>query len=390
MQDHKIGNLIQALTFQCEHCSYCSNDNEDLQKHKLIHQAEIISNSLHMCPKCKNSIPVHQQKLQCDKCYYFFHKQCTDRRGKGGRLPKCWKCTSCNKSSLNPYATSFTFPQLTSNHPNLDLNKTQNLNKFPRVSGKHRQTGLCDHPDVEFLEMQVDTLKGSLAQKELEFTKLKQSDVLKAKQINNLESKLQEAMNTMKQKDKTVHANEGEAVKSREELIDNSKNISGENLKVLFLENKTSSIEHQLGLLSSKLDAFLISYITASKPTSTEANEIPEEDKKVEKYVYEQCPFECAEKTDIISHKEDKHEKSLFCKKCDFSTMKFEELIAHKKANHTVVIHSCEHCEYDTVHKNQLEKHLRVNHSIQFCCDSCTYKAHDEADLTNHKSAKHI
>ena len=33
---------------------------------------------------------------------------------------------------------------------------------------------------------------------------------------------------------------------------------------------------------------------------------------------------------------------------------------------------------------------MRVNHSIQFCCDSCTYRAHDEADLTNHKSVKHI
>ena len=46
--------------------------------------------------------------------------------------------------------------------------------------------------------MQIVTLKSALAQMELENTKLKQSDTIKNKQINNLEIKLQSAMNELK------------------------------------------------------------------------------------------------------------------------------------------------------------------------------------------------
>ena len=53
-----------------------------------IHQVELTSNTLHHRPKCNNSIPLQGQKIQCESCFYLFHKQCTDKKGKGGRLPK--------------------------------------------------------------------------------------------------------------------------------------------------------------------------------------------------------------------------------------------------------------------------------------------------------------
>ena len=124
----------------------------------------------------------------------FFTKICTNRKGKSGRAPKEWRCKSCqgNIQVTNP-PPSFQLPQLMNSFEQIGtMNKIHTTNKLPPLSGKHKKSGLCDHPDVDFLEMQVVTLKSALAQKELELTKLKQSDALKIKQINSLEAKLQE------------------------------------------------------------------------------------------------------------------------------------------------------------------------------------------------------
>ena len=74
------------VSYKCDQCNYFSNSEESFQQHMNIHQAELISNTLHHCPKCNNSIPLQGQKNPCERCFYLFHKQCTDRKGKGGTL----------------------------------------------------------------------------------------------------------------------------------------------------------------------------------------------------------------------------------------------------------------------------------------------------------------
>ena len=97
-------------------------------------------------------------------------------------------------SELNVHAQSFSLPILTDRTSEISNTSTNaQASRLPTMSGKHRKSGLCDHPDIDFLEMQIETLKSIVAQKELETTKLKQSDAIKTKQINNLEAKLQEA-----------------------------------------------------------------------------------------------------------------------------------------------------------------------------------------------------
>ena len=134
------------------------------------------------------------------------------------------------------------------------------------VSGKHRQTGLCNHPETDFLEMQVETLKSTLVQKVLEYTKLKQSDALKAKQINNLEAKLQEALTTLMQKiqimPETVKG-EGLAETIHIEKVQEETAADG-SFKIQLVENNISNLEQQLGHLSSKFESFLVSFLTTS------------------------------------------------------------------------------------------------------------------------------
>ena len=98
-----------STPFQCEQCELFTETEENLNQHRYIHQAEIISNSLHMCPKCTTSIPLINQKIQCDTCFFFFQKKCTNRKEKGGRIPKGWICESCqvrSKPGLNVDAFS--------------------------------------------------------------------------------------------------------------------------------------------------------------------------------------------------------------------------------------------------------------------------------------------
>ena len=73
-------NSSTIETTACDLCEFSSNSREDLELHMNIHKAEIIAKALHTCQQCRCSISSIEQKLQCDKCYYFFHKYCTDRR----------------------------------------------------------------------------------------------------------------------------------------------------------------------------------------------------------------------------------------------------------------------------------------------------------------------
>ena len=76
------------------------------------------------------------------------------------------------------------------------------------------------------------------------------------------------------------------------------------------LESKTSSLELQMGLLSSKFDSFVVGFLTASKsPTYSETRNATE-------YVCEICDHVSTEKAEIVTHKESKHKNNLSCQKC--------------------------------------------------------------------------
>ena len=98
--------------------------------------------------------------------------------------------------------------------------------KLPTLTGKHKKSTVCEHPSIEFLEMQITALKTSLSSKELELTKLKQSDSLKAKQIMNLEVKLQDSL--------TALSNNSNVIK---EINSNVENAEQETVKNMLLLN---------------------------------------------------------------------------------------------------------------------------------------------------------
>ena len=375
---------LEKISNRCEKCEYETTDRNDFDQHVMIHKAEAISESLHKCPKCNNST-IEMQKLQCNSCCYFFHKQCTNRKGKGGRAPKDWNCEFCqsSQSKLNVNAMPFVLPSLTNTTSSEVSNKGESIkHKFPTLTGKHRKSGLCEHPDIDFLEMQIETLKSTIAQKDLETAKLKQSDSLKTKQINNLEAKLQEALKTIKLQN-NVQEKSNDSVTNKPIPDPNV----GENFKIHFLENKTSSLELQLGLLSSRLDSLLFNFVGDARPaksTTTMRNPEP-----MIRYVCEICNFEVTNKTDMEKHKQEKHARVIACQKCDFETTKLHELKTHKALKHPPIKYSCDNCDFDTMHANQLEKHKRTIHTEDKTCDKTNFKEQNEKDLSNHISSKH-
>ena len=66
--------------------------------------------------------------------------------------------------------------------------------KLPTLTGRQRKSNLStENPETEFLRSQVDTPKSIVSQNDEELKKVKQSNDLKAKRINQLEAQLQEA-----------------------------------------------------------------------------------------------------------------------------------------------------------------------------------------------------
>ena len=334
IEEH-MKNIHTVQSLKCIKCDYESETEDNLKEHDLItHTAEVISSSLHTCPTCRQSVQSKEQKLQCDKCFFFYHKSCTNRKSKGGKTPKVWKCLTCltKTSNLDPHAPTFSLPQLTSSESSEIIDTVKEASntskvKQPTLTGKHRKSTLCDHPDVGFLEMQIDTLKGALAKKELEYTKLKQSDTLKAKQIINLESQLQESMRTLTQKNDISTAKENSL----------PVHVSSDgSFKLHFLENRTSQLEHQLGLLSAKMDAMVINTSTScSKSTVCQTQPM-----QVRNYLCSLCDYECNEKNMMKEHITRHNENSLQCHKCDFKTMTQVELRTHKTEQHPPIIHT--------------------------------------------------
>ena len=93
-------------------------------------------------------------------------------------------------------------------------------------------------------------------------------------------------------------------------------------IKVQFLEHKTSNLENQLLLLSSKVDSLLTSFISFSKhSTNQQISTI---------YSCELCNYEAEDISVLKTHKETNHQKFVSCHKCDFKSKELDDLKAHK------------------------------------------------------------
>ena len=134
------------------------------------------------------------------------------------------------------------------------------------LAGKHRKSNLnLNDPKIEFLQSQLDSCRGIIAQREAELKKIKESDTLKTKRIMQLDAQLQEATNLI---NKTSSTNPVPVEPIMAQLTPNLQSSSHENSKILILENKTTSLEIQLTTLSSKLDTIQTMFILGSKTKS--------------------------------------------------------------------------------------------------------------------------
>ena len=66
------------------------------------------------------------------------------------------------------------------------------------LSGKQRGSNVNkDSAGTELLQTTIDTLRGTIAMKDAEYKKIKESDIIKSKRIMNLESQLKETQKTL-------------------------------------------------------------------------------------------------------------------------------------------------------------------------------------------------
>ena len=192
---------------------------------------------------------------------------------------------------------------------------------------------------------------------------MKQSNELKSKRINQLESKLEEALNLITQKARITTPQT-----ATDEILSQN---NDSNLKVNLLEDKCNLIVNQINTLSSRF--------------SEMANNF-----SAKMYSCTECEYETKLKQDLLKHKDDAHERFYTCNKCEFRSTRSEEIKEHKSKNHPLVKHKCKFCEFETSHENQLEKHTRTNHNApEHPCDACSYQAIHRNDLQRHQKTMH-
>ena len=361
---------------QCDSCSIFFNNQQELNTHMLAHNTSNVLNTCHHC----EMIIKDNLYLICDKCDFSYHKKCTQYKSSGGNWkPKTWLCEYCSTT---------TFLE----KPSTTLEMSEQTKKLTNFGGKHRKSNVnsCDHPEIEFMESQINTLKTVVAKREAELKKVQESDNLKAKRIMNLEAQLNEARKTAC-----------------------FQNLNSEDLKITNLENKTSCLEEQVILLTSKFETF---QSNMEKPSNTKTPF--ENPKKI--YSCDTCDMDFCNKGSLKNHKdtyhqarqifaceicdrnfgeksalkehtrnehEDKTEKAESCNTCDMKFDDKESLNIHKENVHTKnLIFSCDNCDYKTKSKDDFHEHGFI-HTLQ--CPKCSYKAIHWNDMRRHKTSMH-
>lgn len=309
------------------------------------------------------------------------------KKSTGHWKPAQWKCQYCQ--SKNDQNDPLVLPTIV-----IEDDSNEYRKRINKPSGKHRKSNaiICDHPDLEFLESQINTLKSIVAKREAELKKIQESDNLKAKKIMNLESQLNEARKF------ACEAN------ARIPETQNKGNINdnlAENQKIINLENKTDNLENQMTLLLLKFENIQPSQSKDVPDISTETHKI---------FSCDICDSEFETKMILKSHKQELHGIDYKCTICSFTTKDTITLEEHKKIHSqhlTCTICNCrtetekslldhketQHLKCIDVHITPFHKDMRRHkiamHNQTKPCDLCSYKAVHDVDLQRHKQVMH-
>ena len=185
----------------------------------------------------------------------------------------------------------------------------------------------------------MDTCKGLIAQKDLELKKLKDSNDLRGKRISNLESLAQESRNFIikqsklfKHNDVTIPYDLQAGASSNCDHVNQAYSYSESN-KINDLESKSNSMQHQITLLTSKLDTLQFQFLVEKNTLCDDSNQSTQNSNHAKKgslkiFLCEICDKECNSKVEIKKHSQE-HLPELSCNKCDFKTPSSADLKEH-------------------------------------------------------------
>ena len=327
----------------CDSCDKYFESNEQLQEHTKEHERD---NALNTCQECNVLVKDNELSILCVNCHFCYHKKCTSlKKSSGHWKPHDWNCHFCQNSN----------PQ----NPSVEIEITDKRKNPPKPGGKHRKSNVtsCEHPDKEFLESQINTLKTIVAKREAELKKIQESDNLKAKRIMNLEAQLNESR---------------KAACQANGIANDNQNVT-ENTKIADLEVKTNNLENQVTFLFNQLEN--MNKANDASPTSQDERRV---------YSCDLCDLEFNEKEILKKHKETSHRTICNCDVCPFTTDDTTVLDLHKRT-HTQLL-TCPSCEYRTKNENEMDEHRMQEHMK---CNDCSYHAINHKDLRRHKSSMH-
>ena len=341
--------------------------------------------ALNKCKDCDVAIKSTELFICCDHCSFNYHKKCTNLKKAGGHWkPSHWNCSLCKDTS-----NSVTPPSDTASKQSA-YNPTQS-----RPSGKHRKSNAigCDHPDIEFLESQINTLKSIVAKREAELKKIQESDNLKAKKIMNLESQLAEARK----------------LACQTKTITDTQTVSNnlfESSKIDSLETKTNNLENQIKLLSTKIDSidaykrvncpenipevniiYSCNFCESEFETKMNLNDhIQKTHAGHQSLKCDICNFTTSQESSIKAHMEThSHRQYIHCKLCEFQANTEDDLRTHMYYHHW----KCQDCSYHAIHMKDLRRHRNTMHTLPKNCLSCSYVAQNDFDLKRHQFSTH-
>ena len=188
----------------------------------------------------------------------------------------------------------------------------------------------------ELLQIQINALKVSNTQKDAEIKKLKESNDLKLRRINQLE------LITKKNNPDTTEPS-----------------------KVEILEEKTKNMQVTIDLILSRLNS---------------------EERVRRSFQCEYCNYIFENIEDLQTHKNNEHSPKIKCKKCHGIFNDTVELNEHLKTEHPLKVHSCEKCDFVTQHENQLTKHIK-DHMNR--CDKCDFYSKNKDNMYYHVTRMH-
>ena len=403
-------NLEESEIFNCDKCTFITKEDVVFRQHVLTTHVPGFE-----CHECETVIKPKDLVAGCSVCEFFFHKKCTNlAKTQGGHWkPKSWKCHYCSSKP----ATSEDTIENAKNSITEKVPETSDYNKIS-FNTRHRKSNLnLDKPDIEFLQSQLDSCRGVIAQREAELKKLKESDSLKAKRIMQLEAQLQEARHQItkssKPTEEPVHIPLLDAIPT---------NLNNKDyVKVLLLEEKTNTLEHQITSLFSKIDSLQAIFLSRNQPSSgsfpdsvkrsTTVNEESTDDDVVEtsrdriadtgESIYSTNPLftcdVCHEKLpcfdDLQKHIDKHHGKQQHIFKCQECEFKSEVEVSYNlhMVTHMNTFSKCDACSYIAIHSKDLGRHKKTMHAAHapFACKQCDFCSPSRDQFQEHCQLAH-